>query len=140
GNAIQPGGKTLPLTDRAGLAGKDEERGLEGIVSFVGVAQDLPADAADQRAVSKQQRGEGILIAVDDKAAQQVAVGPVCGGGADHLPEPPQDVGERSVDHVLSPPECSETSPKKERSKRPTDSWALMKIHENVDAIDPIPR
>jgi hypothetical protein len=25
--------------------------------------------------------------------------------------------------------------PKKERFKRPTDSWALMKIHENVDAI-----
>ena len=38
-DAEQPAPNRLAMSDRAGLAHQDEERGLEGIVGVVGVAQ-----------------------------------------------------------------------------------------------------
>ena len=61
-DAIEPGGEPVGVAERAGLAGQDEEGGLEGVLGELVVAQELSADAQDHRAMAGNQRGEGGLV------------------------------------------------------------------------------
>ena len=61
GDLVQPGGQGVPHPQRAGLARQDEERGLEGVLRRVLVAQDRTAGAQDRRAVPLDQGREGAL-------------------------------------------------------------------------------
>src|SRR5437016_5839309 len=72
-----------------------------------------------------------------DEAGEQIAIGSVRGSGSGQTAEPAQDVGDCSVGHGRSPPAERNTLPRKERSRRRADSWARMKIHEDLDASVP---
>ena len=65
-----------------GLAGQDEEGGLEGVLRVVEVAQYAPADAQHHRRVPPHQRREGRLVTVTGEAIQQERVGQVVRGPA----------------------------------------------------------
>src|SRR5260370_25898671 len=73
---MQPAADRLALTDSGGAAGKDEKRGLEGILSVVFVTEDVAADTPHQPSVSPHQRGECLLRAVHGKALEQFPVAP----------------------------------------------------------------
>src|SRR5262249_25568077 len=79
GDAVQPAADLLPRRDRGGLADEDEERGLEGVLRVVDVADDAPADVEHHRAVAAHQGREGRLIAPADEPAQQLPVRQVLG-------------------------------------------------------------
>ena len=76
-NSQPPTASRLP--DRARLAHQNQERGLEGVVGVVRVAQELPADAQDHRPVAVHQRGEGGLgrrrVRPGQKPFQELAIG-----------------------------------------------------------------
>ncbi len=61
GNSVEPGAEPVRIAERAGPAGQDEEHGLEGVFGEMAVAQELPADVQDHRAMSRHQRGESGL-------------------------------------------------------------------------------
>ncbi len=48
---MEPTGHGIGLAQRAGLAGQDQERGLEGVLGVVSVMEDLAADAQHHRPV-----------------------------------------------------------------------------------------
>ena len=58
---VQPVAQQVGVADRPGLAGQDEEDGLEGVLGMLHVAQELPADAQHHRPVPADQRREGGL-------------------------------------------------------------------------------
>src|SRR5215212_4108607 len=58
GDAVQPAARRLRLADRAGLAGQDEERGLEGVLGVGPRTEDTPADVEDHRAVAGDEGAE----------------------------------------------------------------------------------
>ena len=58
-HSIKPGSQQVGVSDRASLAGQDEEDGLKGILGMVPVAQDLAADAQNHWPVPRYQSGEG---------------------------------------------------------------------------------
>src|SRR5262249_2627232 len=74
GDAVQPGADRLPLTDRAGLAGQREERGLEGVLGVLRVAQDPPAHTEHHRAVPPHQQLERRLVPLGDEALEELGV------------------------------------------------------------------
>jgi hypothetical protein len=55
---VQPVAQQVGVADRTGLAGQDEEDGLEGVLGMLRVAQDLAADAQHHRTVPAHQRRE----------------------------------------------------------------------------------
>jgi hypothetical protein len=64
------------------LAGEDQERGLEGILGRVPVAEDPPTHAEDHRAVTPQQGCERAFLPIRRESGQQLAVGESLGAGA----------------------------------------------------------
>jgi hypothetical protein len=60
-HAMEPGSERINHAERTRLAGQDEERCLEDVVSVVGLAQNRPRDAEDQRAVTLDEGREGEL-------------------------------------------------------------------------------
>ncbi len=73
-DAIKPVGEHRRGSDRSRLAGEDEERGLEGVLGIVVVAEDAPADAQDHRPMPPDDRLERRLIATCDEPFEQIAV------------------------------------------------------------------
>jgi hypothetical protein len=78
----QPGGDgPQPLVDRlapgddSGLAGQDQESGLEDVLGVVLVAQDAPANGQDHAPVAAHQGLKGGLFTPADEAFQQLPVG-----------------------------------------------------------------
>ncbi len=86
-HAIQPGPERIRVADRPGLARQDEEGGLEGVLGVVVIAEQLPADAQDHRAVSRHDGGEGGLITDGREPLEQLTV-PEAGGRADREERP----------------------------------------------------
>ena len=75
---VEPGAQQVGVADGEGLAGEDEEDGLEGVLGVVPVAQELSADAQDHRPVARHERGEGGIpgrIAAGGEPLQELAVG-----------------------------------------------------------------
>jgi hypothetical protein len=74
GDGVQPA-RHGAAADRAALSGERQERRLEGVFRFLFVAEDTAAQAEDHRAVPPKQQFEGGLIAVGDKALEELRVG-----------------------------------------------------------------
>ena len=72
GDAVQPGGDRVTLADRRGLAGEDEERGLEGVLGVLLLTQHVAADAPNKPAVALQQGSEGRLLGAPRRSAPGV--------------------------------------------------------------------
>ena len=68
GHAIQPVADRLPGSDRGRLASQHEERGLEGFLSVLLMAQHPPAHTQDRRPVTVDQGLEGSLVTAIDIA------------------------------------------------------------------------
>ena len=74
---MEPGAERVADPERAGLAGEDEEDGLEGVLGLVLVAERGAADAPDHRPVALDQQGEGRLArAVVRRVANRSRSGP----------------------------------------------------------------
>src|SRR5262249_2017328 len=58
--------------DRAALAGQDEEHRLAGVLGVLGMADDAPTGAENERTVSADERSEGGLVAVAEAAQEGV--------------------------------------------------------------------
>jgi hypothetical protein len=58
---VEPGGDLLAAHDRGGLPRQDQERGLEGVLGVVGIAEDASAGAQHHRPVPAHQLGERLL-------------------------------------------------------------------------------
>ena len=106
---MEPGADRVADPERAGLAGQDEEDGLEGVLGLVLVAEGGAADPPDHRPVPLDQRGEGRLgravIAATGEPLQERTVGQAGGRAAvEDRAEPPQDGAGRSLSHVHHPP------------------------------------
>jgi hypothetical protein len=56
---VEPTGYGMTQADRAGLANEEQERGLEGILGVVRVAEHVLADTEHHRAMALDQGGEG---------------------------------------------------------------------------------
>ena len=77
---MQPRAQRARLADaqRSGTADQDQERGLEGVLGRVRVAEHLPADGQDHRSMAGQdrlERGLGRLIPPVRESLEQLAVG-----------------------------------------------------------------
>ena len=73
-HSVQPGRHRTPTTDRPRPDGQDQERGLEGVLDLVAIAEHGAADAEHHRPVSGQQGGEGKLgrlVVVAERAANR---------------------------------------------------------------------
>jgi hypothetical protein len=77
GDLVQPVAHGLGLADRVGLAGEDEEGGLESVLGVVQAAEHAPADAQDHGAVPLDQGGEGRLLPPLGEALEQLRVAEV---------------------------------------------------------------
>ena len=78
----EPAGQGVPPPDRPRPRCQDQERGLEGILGVVGVAQDVAADIEDHRPMPCHQRLEcrlGGLAAPSEESIQELGVGEVPG-------------------------------------------------------------
>ena len=58
---VEPRAQRVAPANRGRLAGQDQERRLEGVLSLVRIAKDLAADSEDHRAMTFHQGGEGDL-------------------------------------------------------------------------------
>jgi hypothetical protein len=65
------------------VAGQDEESGLEGVLGVLVVAQDVAADAPDERAVALHERGKGVLLLAVGEALEQLLVRQFAGARRD---------------------------------------------------------
>ncbi len=77
-DAVEPAPDRSPVADGGGAADEDQERGLEGVLGVVIVAQDRVADAEDHRPVPLDQDGErpfGDLLGAFSEPAQEFGVG-----------------------------------------------------------------
>jgi hypothetical protein len=83
----QPAPQRIVPADAAGLVEQDEERGLEGVVEVVAVAQDLPAHGEDPRAVPAQQLLERALVLAGQVAVEDLSVGQAAEPGGRRLVE-----------------------------------------------------
>src|SRR5262249_12258266 len=77
---VQPAGDGTFLDDGAGLAGQDEERGLEGVLGVLFLAQETAADAHHQRAVALHEGREGGILTQGGEPAQRLAIAQLAGG------------------------------------------------------------
>src|SRR5207248_2969569 len=67
------GDRTL-FADGPGLAGEDEEGGLEGVLRVLLVPQEVPADVEHERPVALHQGGESGLILLRGEPLQGLAI------------------------------------------------------------------
>lgn len=74
GDAVEPAPQRRRLADRAGLAGENEERGLEGVLGVGLVAEYTAADLQHHRPVPAQHGTESGLILVDMEPAEQLPI------------------------------------------------------------------
>jgi hypothetical protein len=84
GDAVQPAPDGVPLADGRGLAGEDQERGLEHVLRVLVVPEDRQRGVENGPAVSLDQGSERRLVPVSGEPLQQVVVGEVAvrlGGG-----------------------------------------------------------
>ena len=72
-DAEEPPGE-IASADRSGLAGQDEERGLEGVFGEVFVADDPPADSGHQDRMPPYQQFERGVIARSGKSREQIRI------------------------------------------------------------------
>ena len=71
GYSTQPSTHGIVPGDDRGLAGQEEEGGLEDVFDVVIIAEDPPADLLHQRAMALDQGAEGSLLPALDKTLQQ---------------------------------------------------------------------
>ena len=71
---MQPARQRIGIADRVGLAGEDQEGGLESILGVVQVAKHAPANAQNHRPMAPGQRRESGLLALGAKALQQLSI------------------------------------------------------------------
>src|SRR5262249_59110062 len=62
------------LAQRPGLARQHQKRGLKGVLGLLLMAERISANPPDEPTVPADQGGESRLIAVHDKALEQLAV------------------------------------------------------------------
>jgi hypothetical protein len=91
GNAVEPAAERALMVEAGGLAGEDEEGGLEGVLGVLHVAKDAAAQAEHERSVSLDEGGEGGLLTAVDESLQQVRIGGVRPGQGG---EPAAEAGE----------------------------------------------
>ncbi len=75
---MEPGPQGVAHPERPGLADQHQERGLEGILGMMRIAEDGQADAPDHRAMPLHQRGEGQLghlVRIGREPLQELPVG-----------------------------------------------------------------
>jgi hypothetical protein len=77
---MKPSGQRAGTSEAASRAGQQQEGRLEGVVR-AGLAEDLPAGAQYDRAISTDKVGEGLLVAVGRVPVEQFGVGRVRGVG-----------------------------------------------------------
>ena len=73
-DAVQPGTQRRPVADRAAALHQHEKGGLRGVVDVRHRAQPRAAGGAHGRPVAQQERLEGSLVVVIEKAGQQLPV------------------------------------------------------------------
>jgi len=75
---VQPSGEGFAVDDRPAPAEQDQERGLEGVLGRVSIAQDAAADGQDHRPVSMDQDSEGPLAPglAGEEVRHELPVGP----------------------------------------------------------------
>src|SRR5262249_7249931 len=71
----QPAADRLTFADGAGLAGEDEEGGLEGVLGVVRVAKETQTEIEYHRPVPPDEDLERRLLAAADERFQQLGVG-----------------------------------------------------------------
>jgi hypothetical protein len=108
GDPVQPPTQGQPLANRPGPPGQDQERGLEGVLGVVFVAQDVPTDAVHERPVPLDQGGERPVVAGGREPAQKLTIAQPGRVGRDHLGQPVQ-YPDLSNAHARSSPNCSST-------------------------------
>ena len=77
GDLVEPRPERTGDLQGAGFADQDQERGLERIVRVVCLAEELPTDPPDHRAVAIEQRAEGKIpgtIPTTDKQFQELGI------------------------------------------------------------------
>ena len=108
---MEPGTQRIAHPQAPGLLDQDQERGLEGVVSVMGVAKDCPADPEYHRAVAMDQRLErqlGRLVPTRGEPLEQLRVSqtndrPLVEEGLE-LPTREVSVPVRHVNSRASPP------------------------------------
>src|SRR5262249_29761147 len=102
GDLVEPAAQRLSPADGAGLAGEDEEGGLEGFFRVMRVLQNTPADAKHQPLVTPDQQFKGRRVALAGEALQEfrVAYAAVIPRGRKDVME---NANELAVCHALLP-------------------------------------
>src|SRR5262249_10544185 len=72
---VQPAGQFAARPQAPALVQQDQEGGLEGVLSVVGVGQDAPADPQHHRPVPVQERLKRFRVVLPEEALQQQRVG-----------------------------------------------------------------
>jgi hypothetical protein len=71
---MQEAGHALDGPNGSRLPGEHQPDGLEGVLGLVAVAEDSPADAQHEPAVTPDEAGEGVLVAVAEEAGEQLSI------------------------------------------------------------------
>jgi hypothetical protein len=104
GDAVEPAPHRIQPADRARPAHQDQERGLEGVVGVVGVAEPVAADAQDHRPVAQHQHLERGRVAMVDEPFEQLPVGQPAGGpGFEERMDVAQQLDGRTPGHAKLP-------------------------------------
>jgi hypothetical protein len=74
GHGMEPAGQGAGAAQAGGPADQEQERGLEGVLGGVGIAQDVAADAKHQATMAPEQFRERRLVAVHRIAPEQFGV------------------------------------------------------------------
>jgi len=74
GYPVQPVGQHLAGHYRGSFADKDQESGLESVLSVVMPWQEAAADPKDHRAMSLNDGGKGIVISLGNEAVQELPI------------------------------------------------------------------
>jgi hypothetical protein len=79
------------------------ERGLEGVLGILGVAEQPATDAQHHRPVATHERGKGGLVTADDERLEKVAVRRTVPGIDEGLTQSPEHGGQDAGRHVRLP-------------------------------------
>ncbi len=92
GHSVEPTGYRVGFSDGCGFGSQHKKSCLEGVIDILLVAQDSVANRADELAVTTDERGEGVFVAVGHKSFQKLSVRPMprC-GIAGQLPQVAHD-------------------------------------------------
>ncbi len=101
---MEPAADRAVDPDRPGLAGQQEESGLEGVVGVVGIVEDPTADRHHHRPMTLNQGLKGQFVAVRYVSFQEPAVGEARQGPlAEQAVDLPQSVATLCTGHVALP-------------------------------------